>query len=644
MQRVGTETSGVAPKLAAGDERKRLGQFFTGSHVARLLAALADANTARRIIDPMAGSGDMLAACLEVGATPELIVGIDVDPRPLALAQARLGTGRTPFLDIPRSAFVPEVWQQAGEVWDLVITNPPYVRYQRASSSFGELPSAEMIRSGLVECLDRSSHLGEGERQTFLAAARSYSGLSDLAVPCWILCMSLVGLGGRVAMVVPNTWLSRRYAEPVRHLLRRYFDVEFVVEDSDASWFDDALVRTTLIVTTRVPDKGPHPLDAAYWHIRLNQSAGDTRSLVGRAVGHGESSSHQAEQAFVRGLRERRLSSGDGIQIRRTVTSQCLPAPVAKELDRNNSHLPNPLDEMCSSGGTTTLADMGWAAGQGLRSGANEFFYVKRLGRGYQSPLLPGQTLDLPQDALQPAVFRQSELGGKIVATYQEAIACVVTLSRYVHPDDALPGDPRTVLTGDLLRLVNAAAAKTYVRSGTRQPLPSLSAVAPNVRNRGPHGRPTFWYQLPPFTNRHMPALFVARVNGQGVRPAVNLGRQLVVDANFTGLWPATAHALPVEAVLALLASSWAAMWFEAACTVMGGGALKIEATDLRRIPFPIITSDVSTQLAEVGSALIAQSSVISADTEAIARILGYADHEIALRASVDERRAMRRA
>ncbi|KUH99819.1 hypothetical protein AU188_18205 [Mycobacterium sp. IS-3022] len=124
----------------------------------------------------------------------------------------------------------------------------------------------------------------------------------------------------------------------------------------------------------------------------------------------------------------------------------------------------------------------------------------------------------------------------------------------------------------------------------------------------------------------------------------MNLGRQLVVDANFTGLWPATAHALPVEAVLALLASSWAAMWFEAACTVMGGGALKIEATDLRRIPFPIITSDVSTQLAEVGSALIAQSSVISADTEAIARILGYADHEIALRASVDERRAMRRA
>ena len=67
--------------------KKQLGQYFTDQRVGRLLAALADAGSAASIIDPMVGSADLLQACLSVGARPEKLVGIELDP--VALDRAR---------------------------------------------------------------------------------------------------------------------------------------------------------------------------------------------------------------------------------------------------------------------------------------------------------------------------------------------------------------------------------------------------------------------------------------------------------------------------------------------------------------------------------------------------------------------------
>ena len=76
------------------ERRKRLGQYFTGLGLGRLLAALAQAEKARTIIDPLVGSGDLLASCLEIGAKPELMAGVEIDPAALhdlkELARARI--------------------------------------------------------------------------------------------------------------------------------------------------------------------------------------------------------------------------------------------------------------------------------------------------------------------------------------------------------------------------------------------------------------------------------------------------------------------------------------------------------------------------------------------------------------------------
>lgn len=50
-----------------------------------------------------------------------------------------------------------------------------------------------------------------------------------------------------LAMVVPETWLSRDYAAPIQYLLLKCFRVETVAIDTNASWFPEAPVKTCLI-------------------------------------------------------------------------------------------------------------------------------------------------------------------------------------------------------------------------------------------------------------------------------------------------------------------------------------------------------------------------------------------------------------
>lgn len=629
--------------LAAGEERKRMGQFFTGTRVARLLAALSDASSAKQIVDPMAGTGDMLAACVEIGSKPDQIAAIDIDDRVLLIAEQRLRMmGASPVTQA-LSAFIPGVWRQAGDAWDLVITNPPYVRYQRNSSAHGNLPDASQVRRGLVHCIEDAHHLGTAERDAFLNAARSYSGLSDLAVPSWILCMTQVALGGRVAMLVPNTWLSRKYASPVTYLLRRFFDLEFIVEDGDASWFDEALVRTTLVVAKRVADKGTAPVTREHLHVLLMRTAGNAECVVAHAVEGLSDTDSASELSFVRMLREGSVDGRPGVVVRRTVDGRIAAAVSSVEASTEGvPALPNVIAAVTGVSRLSTLRNLGWTAGQGLRTGANDFFYLTRSGDRFLSALLPGQLLDLPAKALRPAIFKQSELNEQLVLQPERAASWVLDLAGFVHPDNVSMGDSRTVMVGDLLRLVDVGSATTYERQGTQRPLPSLSAVAPNARKRGPDGLPTFWYHLPRFTDRHTPAVAIPRINGRTPRWRVNPGRALLVDANFTGLWPAAPGAVPVEVIVMLLASSWAIAWFEAACTVMGGGALKVEAADLSRMPFPFVPQEAYTELATAGRRLLEGVVNISDAASHAADILGYRPSEESLRVLVAEKQSIR--
>lgn len=571
--------------------KKQLGQYFTDQRVGRLLAALAGAESAKTIIDPMVGSADLLRSCLEIGSEPDLLFGLDLDP--LAVEQAHTSldgvTGVTLVVGDAFSVRLPS------EQFDLVITNPPYIRYQSRGEVDGvDVPSAGAVRSGLLRAIASRPGLSEASRDLWTRAARAYPGTSDIAVPAWILSAALVREGGVLAVVAPQAWLSRNYAHAVRELLDAAFDVETIVEDGDAAWFEDAQVRTQLVIARRrtaASQRKGHSVVRA----RATRDLETDRSLRGEFASEADvAAALRAVTASSSVTVTRGLTAHveHGLSVATSGQPARVPARVATALEVGSDDLI-----------TRTLESYGWRAGQGLRTGANDFFYVS-VNDGLARPATRWgiASLPLPSECLLPAVRRQSDLGDRLAVDPSQLDSRIVHLRGWVTSADLKQmgsGDVQ-VLPAAVDRWIAQVASSPFSAKDPSKLFPGLAAVATNAR-KDRTGRPvSFWYQLPELAARHRPALFLGRVCGGRPKTYLNPS-EVVVDANFAGLWPTEADAMPAEAMLALLNSSWVWANLEATCTVLGGGALKVEATDLRRLALPYLSAKDVERLSRLG-------------------------------------------
>lgn len=623
----------VAPFPVIPD-RKRLGQYFTGIPLARLLAAIVDAQSAKTILDPMAGRGDMLQAVVLEGAAPTLLGGIEIDH--VAFRECADGlrqncaTGPALFCG---SAFDRNVILQLPCLsWDLVITNPPYVRYQSlsvSSPSAGNgtrLPTATEVRSGLLEILEHLPSLDVEDRRLFVQLTTRYSGLADLAVPSWILCAALVRLGGSLAMVVPESWLSRDYSAVVQYMLLRWFRVKYVIEDANAAWFPGTLVKTALVVAERIERRRSAFAvgDESYLHVTLPASSRSGDSIVGALLPGNKT----PEKSFARSLHTfaRHSSAKTVFPVDRVPTLH-----LARSLNAAQSNLAwlSSLDD-CSrlpgpsmlppklarwlpqpSAAFTTLETLGVSVGQGLRTGANQFFYVDALKCSHRhalirpSKLFPIPPFEVPSEYVHPVLRRQAELPSAFVIRKAALSGRALTLNGFALPEDitSLQNSKSClrVITGPIAKFIRTAS-KTTTAGGKL--IPALSAVAPNVTSGQNRDVPSFWYTLPPFARRHLPALVVPRVISAIPKAYLNAGRRALIDANFSTMWLNTGSVCDEYGLLALLNSSWTTTFLELSASVMGGGALKLEASHLRRLPVPTINGAQWKRLAVLGRSL----------------------------------------
>lgn len=641
----------AAPSLLKDEpRRKRLGQYFTGDRLARLLVAISRTRRLRSAVDPMCGIGDLLAA-VRLAAPGADLAGIDIDHDAIDACTVRLDRGDgTGLRLIEGNAFT---WDSVSQLprlkFDLVITNPPYVRYQSLAGATGEegIPSGEEVRQGLLEIAQNMDDLDEGDRQIFLSLIENYSGLSDLAVPSWLLCSMLVGVGGTLAMVVPDSWLNRNYAHPIHYLLLKLFRIRWVIEDAGRAWFDTALVKTTLLVATR--ESRAANITAAcegksYLHVAVPAAAGDDRSVVGNIF----PSELDPDAAFTDALS--RLSLGtdapaiDGLQITRRRLERkladlaggasrtkwfirCEPDYYEDRLNliHGGALLPQALLDImpAEQPAFTTLEALGVKVGQGLRTGANDFFYVDLIAdQGDQCTVAPGKSLCLPsvtvpKDALLPVLRKQNEVAGGYVLDPLSLHGRVLILENYVRPDDANGvGDEggmsgRKLMPPGLAAYVTAAAQTNVGTPDAPRFVPQLSAVRTNETrpsSKGPKQR--FWYMLPPLAKRHLPELFVPRVNYLHPGVMMNAREPVVIDANFSTIWLEGESDLDAYALLAFLNSAWAVAVMELTAAVMGGGALKLEATHLRRLPVPRFTAERWANLSVLGRVLTKEGDV----------------------------------
>ena len=635
------------------DRRKRLGQFFTGLPLGRLLAHLALLPETRTVLDPMAGHGDLLDATWEAaiqrGIPLVRLDGVEVDAPTAEVCRRRLahiaGIDPTPTRStVAGDAFVPATMAALPQrTYDLVITNPPYVRYQVGSKNGA---GGAAIRAGLSTTL-AAVQSGE-DAHVWRILAESYSGLADLSVPAWLLAAAMVRPGGRLALVVPATWRSRDYADVVRYLLLRCFELQCIVSDRQPGWFSDALVRTHLIVAQRLEAvDGARPLgQRTRWPtppwVEIAPQAARESSLVGALAG-----SAQAEAEFAARLYSGSFSEAPGAGTSRfdlaheaaAVEQRAARRRWFRKLEASTADLPlfadartvaattvpdvlaDVLPRNIPAGALSNLADAGIAVGQGLRTGCNGFFYVTVRGptsRGEilveASPLFGRLRFAVPSAALRPALRRQVEVAE--VEAGRVPDSRILDLRTWVLAEDldsvhAARDIYRCI--GQLQPEVMPAALAGYVQAATAtypggtsggRPIPDLSAVRTNARPaRSGRAPPRYWYMLPDFAPRHLPAVFVPRVNHQVPRAVANLDPPLLVDANFSTLWMPGAG-WTRHAVTALLNSGWCRAAMEAIGTPLGGGALKLEAAQLRSMPIPTLTDATKTELDVAGKGL----------------------------------------
>lgn len=612
------------------ERRKRLGQYFTGTGLGRVLAALAGVEKSGTVLDPMSGNGDLLASCVELGADQSLMGAMDIDPVALKACAQRLPDAAC----VLGSAFDPRVLEKLPSLqWDLVIANPPYVRYQSISKGSGKdfpLPGTVEIRNGLLSEIDMLPALDETDKELFRKMVMGYSGLADLAVPSWILCAGLVAPGGHLALVVPESWLSRDYASVVHYMLLRWFEIEFVVEDEHAAWFSDAQVKTTLLVAKRIPRrKGAFdfPDGKSFLRIAVSGKASSSSGPCSR-LRHGN---REPEKLFAKEAREW-FSSGVGHEdemvrayhvpiarvasnLRGTCSKQKWFALMGETSSDVGPVIPHELEKWLArspySLPPVSLSSLGVSTGQGLRTGANSFFYAEKTKDETLvfEKLLPGARFpDLPKIAL-PAVRRQSDLPSGFAVEPGGTPGRVLDLRGHALPEDIFSAGDVAAGTYDempsfLARLVRTAGVADFGNEGETKRIWDLSAVAPNIRKGRPEEGepPRFWYMLPDFARRHRPDLFMARINTGSPKAFLNEGARCVIDANFATLW--TEGGFDKHALLALLNSAWTAAALEHSAAVMGGGALKVEAAHLRRLPVPQMDATAISSLSDLGKTL----------------------------------------
>ena len=213
-------------------DREATSSYYTSPDGLEVIRELARRHAARAevVADPFMGSGLALTAISDL-VRPRRVVGVELNEAPCRLAASALREAY-PGSEVEVScgdAF--ELGWRYGNQVDLVVTNPPFVRWQR-------LPAA--YRRGLLEAFEARGY-------------GSYIGRRDPGLH--ILGLMLIDFmlrdGGLLISVLPASTFYTDQGAGVKRLLRERYEVLAVVENGRSPSFSDGSGFRELIIAAR---------------------------------------------------------------------------------------------------------------------------------------------------------------------------------------------------------------------------------------------------------------------------------------------------------------------------------------------------------------------------------------------------------
>lgn len=218
-------------------EQKRRGQVYTPESVSSFLVEWAVSQADTTVLEPSVGEGrfvfDAYDRLLDLGASEanarEQIYGTDISEEGVvalqASARARIGA-EFPHIGVENifEAHFPEV--------DALVGNPPYVIRHR-------FENAEAI-------IEQFSHYG-------------FSDQSDLYVYFLLQAAEFLAPGGKMAMVMSNSWMKRKYGEQFKRFLLNEFYIRGLIGFRERVFGD--LVNSVCILAEKRPNTIRMPAD-----------------------------------------------------------------------------------------------------------------------------------------------------------------------------------------------------------------------------------------------------------------------------------------------------------------------------------------------------------------------------------------------
>lgn len=225
----------IAGRFADQDLDKLRGGYYTPTALARWLATWAVRTTTDRVLEPSCGDGSFLDAAtsrlMELGtptaATIRQVRGVEVVPTEAEKARTRLraSLGLQGNQVVETSDFF--TWSEgegAAEKFDVVIGNPPFIRYQAFPEPSRGLAMSLMVAEGLKA-----------------------NKLTNIWVPFVVAAVTKLKKGGRLALVLPAELLQVTYAAQLRSfLIDRFSRIDIVA--CNELFFDRAQQEVVLLL------------------------------------------------------------------------------------------------------------------------------------------------------------------------------------------------------------------------------------------------------------------------------------------------------------------------------------------------------------------------------------------------------------
>ena len=180
--------------------QKLRGGYYTPKVIREFLVDWALDSDGKTVLEPSCGDGRFLETILERKPKKiKAIVGLELDPLEARKAQTLIKKFENISRIINEDFFKYSLKTMKQRKFDIVLGNPPFIRYQYFDE--GQQQAAQ---------------------QVMLSAGIKFDKLNNIWAPFLVACMMCLNEGGRLAMVIPGEIMHVNYSSKIRMLLSKF--------------------------------------------------------------------------------------------------------------------------------------------------------------------------------------------------------------------------------------------------------------------------------------------------------------------------------------------------------------------------------------------------------------------------------------